>query len=107
MDEEVQKKRDNVPYSVMPYLLGFGSPKKVEKIHLVWGDSHTTELPTGTQPLKAVDILFKSFSVLCLPYYLGWKNFFRFLSFHLYKIPLDNNRLSTYDEKYLQLMAED
>ncbi|KAK3918567.1 Heat-stable enterotoxin receptor, partial [Frankliniella fusca] len=105
IQHEIQRRCIERNHPVQPYLLCLGHPRCLGKITLVWGDRESTDLPVGTAPLKAVDFLMKSFHVMQVPYYLGWKNFFRFISYHFNQINPDNKRLSVFTAQYMELNA--
>ncbi|KAK3917324.1 Nitrate reductase [Frankliniella fusca] len=101
---EINEKRTKSKHPIQPYLLGVGTEKKIESIILVLGDSQSVQLPPGVQVLKAIDLLVKAHYVLNTHYVLGWKNVYRFLEVHMYKLKPSGSRLSTFTEHYLQMV---
>ncbi|KAK3932659.1 Superoxide dismutase [Mn/Fe] [Frankliniella fusca] len=105
LENEIARRCIERRHPIQPYLLCLGHPRCLGKITLVWGDKESTDLPVGIAPLKAVDYLAKAFHIMQVPYMLGWKNFFRFISYHFYRIPPEHNRLSVFTAQFVELSA--
>ena len=101
---EAQKRRNEANYPVQPYVMAVGSPDNISKMFIVVGDTRLFELPRTASATNALDLLIKTFFVGNLFYPLGWKNALRFLQVHVYKIPPENPRESTFDEKLLFIL---
>lgn len=101
---QAQVKRDEATYPVQPYVMAVGSPNSISKMFIVVGDTRLFELPRNASVTNALDLLFKTFFVANLFYPLGWKNVLRFLQVHIYAIPLENPRESTFDEQLLLIL---
>lgn len=101
---EVERRRKEETYPLQPYLLGIGTPRNINRIFLVLGDSKLVALHHTATPIHALDLLFKTFFTLSSFYPLGWKNVFRFVQVYVYEIPLENKRESTFSDKYNILM---
>ncbi|XP_052126354.1 uncharacterized protein LOC127750012 [Frankliniella occidentalis] len=105
LQQSMDLRREHSLGAVQPYILATGTAKKIESLSVVLGDSHIIKLPRGCLPLRAVDVLIKAHWALSSHFCLGWKNTFRFLSTHIYKLPLENERLSTFTAEYKKLMS--
>lgn len=103
LNDIVTQKRTDQNAPAQPYILATGTPKKLQRLTLVLGDSKLIMLPLATMPLKGVDLLIKSNFVFNTHFYLGWKYVMRFLAYNLFTIPPENQRHSTFCEHFKQL----
>lgn len=103
-EHEATKRREAAKYSIQPHLMATGNPHVLAQMFLVLGDGVVMSLPRSATPTNAVDLLLKTFFALSLHYPLGWKNVFRFLQVHVYELPLENPRESSFDETLIRIM---
>ena len=108
--EAITEKRGRCNYPIQPYILAVGDSNKFHSLILVLGDGASIQLPMGTLPLRALDLLFKLHFVLQSHLVLGWKNVFRFLQIHVSKVPITadqaKNRHSTFVEQFKEIMSQ-
>jgi len=104
---EIETKRVNSNHPVQPYLVGVGDKKKILTYILVLGDSQSIQLPRNCLGLRALDLLIKAHYALNIEFVLGWKNVYRFLTLHVYKLPPTKEQIekrhSTFVEQFMQL----
>ncbi|KAK3910528.1 Nuclear pore complex-interacting protein family member B11 [Frankliniella fusca] len=102
VDLEITKRRDLWKHPVQPYVLAVGDHESVVSEYLILGDGHSIQLPD--QPtLKTIDLLFKTHFVLNVPYYLAWKNVFRFFEAQIFLMPQKNSRISDFTAQQVEL----
>lgn len=110
IDEAITDKRGKCNHPIQPYVLAVGDSKKLHTLILVLGDGVSIQLPRGTLPLRAFDLLFKVHFVFQSYFILGWKNVFRFVQLHICKLPITDeqvkNRHSTFMEQFKEIMAQ-
>lgn len=101
---EAEKHISDANYPVQPFLMVQGRPGEfLGQKFIVCGNGSIVSLPRQIRSVKAIDLLFKTYFALYLHYPLGWKNVFRFLQVHLFDIPLDNPRESTFESALMIL----
>ncbi|KAJ1525558.1 hypothetical protein ONE63_010363 [Megalurothrips usitatus] len=99
VEYEIEQRRQLTKYPIQPYILNVGT-----RMFIVLGNSEWLALPRECSTLQGVDFLIKACYALDTPYYLGWKNVFRFLTVYLYNITPDHQRLSVFAEQHRALM---
>lgn len=102
-EHEAAKRRDSANYFIQPHLMVSGTPNAFQNIYLVLGDGVLVPLTRAASATNAVDLLLKTFFALNLHFPLGWKNAFRFIQVHVYEIPLENLRESSFDETLIRI----
>lgn len=100
---EVGRKIADSNYQVQPYILARGTTKQISQMYLVLGDGKLVQLSRHASPVNAIDLLLKCYFSLTLHYPLGWKNVFRFIQVHVFKIPKENARESDFSEKAISI----
>ncbi|KAK3920037.1 Ribosomal RNA large subunit methyltransferase G [Frankliniella fusca] len=101
--QEVKRRYSEETYPLQPHILAIGSKRNIQTMYLVLGDGLLLNLKHSATPTKAIDLLLKTFFALQLHYPLGWKNAFRFIQVHIFDMPPDRPRESTFSEKLLIL----
>ncbi|KAK3916612.1 Proton extrusion protein PcxA [Frankliniella fusca] len=101
--QEVKRRYSEETYPLQPHILAIGSKRNIQTMYLVLGDGLLLNLKHSATPTKAIDLLLKTFFALQLHYPLGWKNVFRFIQVHIFDMPPDRPRESTFSEKLLIL----
>ncbi|XP_052130181.1 uncharacterized protein LOC127752125, partial [Frankliniella occidentalis] len=99
---EISRRREECRHPIQPYVMAMGDRDQIVSQYLVLGDGHSIQLPE--QPtLKTIDLLLKAHYVFNVPYYLAWKNAFRFLSVQILGLPLENPRQSSFTAEHVEL----
>ncbi|KAK3916970.1 Hexosaminidase D [Frankliniella fusca] len=99
---EISKRREAWKHPIQPYIMAMTNNDKVVSEYLVIGDGHSIQLQE--QPtLKSIDLLLKTYYVFNVPYYLAWKNAFRFLAIQVLGLPKENPRLSDFTAQHVDL----
>lgn len=99
---EAEKFINSSGYAVQPFMMAQGRPGEyLGQKYIVCGTGQLFQLPRQVRSVKAFDLLFKTYYALHLHYPLGWKNVFRFIQVHLYGIPSENPRESTFENAFM------